>query len=148
MNMRYRKPRVALLVMIAASLAAIVSSVAGTVAVIETFFTHTRDPEPRSRRVFAFYKPRTLAEWAKESETLRARLRQMPPLMTEGLWDAQIEAIRNLEQSFAEDRPWALIQMAMGFRAISMPPGPDRGVDSANADMLQRIDWMVTLLTV
>jgi hypothetical protein len=31
---------------------------------VETFFTHTRDPEPRSRRVFAFHKPRTLAEWA------------------------------------------------------------------------------------
>ena len=77
---------------------------------VETFFTHTRDPEPRSRRVFAFHKPRTLAEWAKESETLRARLRHMPLLMTEGLWDAQIEAIRNLEQSFAEDRPRALIQ--------------------------------------
>jgi type I site-specific restriction endonuclease len=47
---------------------------------VETFFTHTRDPEPRSRRVFAFRKPRTLAEWAKESDTLRARLRQMPPV--------------------------------------------------------------------
>jgi type I restriction enzyme R subunit len=81
---------------------------------VETFFTHARDPEPRSRRVFAFHKPRTLAEWAKESHTLRARLRQMPPLMTEGLWDAQIEAVQNLERSFAQDRPRALIQMATG----------------------------------
>jgi type I restriction enzyme R subunit len=90
---------------------------------VKTFFTHTRDPEPRSRRVFAFHKPRTLAEWAKKCETLRARLRQMPPLMTEGLWDAQIEAIQNLELSFAEDRPRALIQMATGsgktFTAVS-----------------------------
>ena len=47
----------------------------------------------------------------------------MPPLITEGLWDAQIEAIQNLEQSFAEDRPRALIQMATGsgktFTAVS-----------------------------
>lgn len=38
----------------------------------------------------------------------------MPPLDTEGLWPPQIEAIRNLEKSLAEDRPRALIQMATG----------------------------------
>ena len=81
---------------------------------VETFFTHTRDPEPRSRRTFAFHRPETLAEWAAEAQTLRARLRQMPPLITRGLWDAQIEAVQNLEQSFAGDRPRALIQMATG----------------------------------
>jgi type I restriction enzyme R subunit len=90
---------------------------------VETFFTNTRDPQPRSRPVFAFHQPGTLAMWAAEADTLRARLRQMPPLMTEGLWDAQIEAIQNLEQSFAEDRPHALIQMATGsgktFTAVS-----------------------------
>jgi type I restriction enzyme R subunit len=47
----------------------------------------------------------------------------MPPLKTDGLWDCQIEAIRNLEQSFAADRPRALIQMATGsgktFTAVS-----------------------------
>jgi type I restriction enzyme R subunit len=47
----------------------------------------------------------------------------MPPLITEGLWDAQIEAIQHLERSFAEDRPRALIQMATGsgktFTAVS-----------------------------
>jgi type I restriction enzyme R subunit len=36
---------------------------------IETFFTNGLDPEPRSRRVFAFHQPATLAEWASESET-------------------------------------------------------------------------------
>ena len=90
---------------------------------VETFFRDERDPEPRSRRVFAFHRPETLAEWAREAETLRARLRGMPPLITEGLWDAQIEAIHNLEQSFAQDRPRALIQMATGsgktFTAVS-----------------------------
>ena len=90
---------------------------------IETYFRDERDPEPRSRRVFAFHQPETLAEWAAEDRTLRDRLRRLPPLLTEGLWGAQIEAIQNLEQSFAADRPRALIQMATGsgktFTAVS-----------------------------
>ncbi len=31
---------------------------------VETFFTNRLDPQPRSRRVFAFHRPETLAEWA------------------------------------------------------------------------------------
>jgi len=38
----------------------------------------------------------------------------MPPLITGHLWLAQIEAIQNLEKSFAENRLRALIQMATG----------------------------------
>lgn len=81
---------------------------------VETFFTNGCNPEPRSRRTFAFHKPQTLAEWVKEPETLRARLRHLPPLITVGLWRAQIEAVQNVEQSLALDRPRALIQMATG----------------------------------
>jgi len=81
---------------------------------VETFFRDTRDPEPRSRRIFAFHKPETLYEWLSQSRTLREGLRSMPPLMTEGLRDCQIQAIKNLERSFAEARPRALIQMATG----------------------------------
>jgi type I restriction enzyme R subunit len=81
---------------------------------VETFFTDVRDPEPRSRRVFSFHRPDTLAEWAGRPDTLRARMRQMGPLITTGLWDAQVEAVRNLERSFALDHPRALIQMATG----------------------------------
>jgi len=33
---------------------------------VETFFRDNRDPEPRSRRVFAFHRPETLAEWIDE----------------------------------------------------------------------------------
>lgn len=80
----------------------------------ETFFRDARDPDYRSRRVFAFHRPETLKEWVEQSETLRSRLRQLPPLMTDGLRDCQIEAITNLEQSFAQAKPRALIQMATG----------------------------------
>jgi type I restriction enzyme R subunit len=89
----------------------------------ETFFRDIRDPDPRSRRVFAFHRPETLAEWAAEPLTLRARLQQLPPLNTTRLWSAQTEAITNLEHSFALSKPRALIQMATGsgktFTAIS-----------------------------
>lgn len=81
---------------------------------VETFFRDLRDPEPRSRRVFAFHRPDSLKEWLSQNDTLRARLMNMPPLITEGLRDCQIEAIQNLEKSFAEARPRALIQMASG----------------------------------
>jgi type I restriction enzyme, R subunit len=80
----------------------------------ETYFRDLRDPDCRSRRVFAFHKPETLHEWVHQEQTLRERLRVMPPLIKEGLRDCQVEAIENLEQSFAKSKPRALIQMASG----------------------------------
>jgi type I site-specific restriction endonuclease len=81
---------------------------------VETFFRDLRDPAPCSRRVFAFHNPETLNEWLSQGNTLRARLTNMPVLISEGLRDCQIEAIQNLEKSFTEARPRALIQMASG----------------------------------
>jgi type I restriction enzyme R subunit len=108
---------------------------------LETRFSSRLDPEPRSRRVFSFHQPATLAAWLAAAprvvphregqpsppealpSTLRYRLRVMPPLVTKGLWPAQERAIRNLEASLAADWPRALIQMATGsgktFTAIS-----------------------------
>ena len=90
---------------------------------VETYFRDERDPQPRSRRVFSFHRPETLADWAAEKETLRRRFQTYPPLNTSGLWKAQIEAIANLEASLAADKPRALIQMATGsgktFTAVS-----------------------------
>lgn len=80
----------------------------------ETFFCNQRDPKARSRRLFAFHRPETLHDWLRQPETLRARLRNMPPLETRGLRDCQIEAIQGLEYSLAEDKPRALIQLATG----------------------------------
>jgi len=84
---------------------------------VETFFRDDRDPSPRSRSVFTFHRPETLAEWAAEPDTLRSRLKAMPtahPLATGGMRECQVEAITGLEGSFAEDRPRALIHMATG----------------------------------
>ncbi|NWG39498.1 MAG: DEAD/DEAH box helicase family protein, partial [Hydrogenophilaceae bacterium] len=117
---------------------------------IETRFTNGLDPVPRSRPVFAFHKPELLADWlglasttsplakggpggisstaseppsSYQAATFLARLQAMPPLKEEGLWPAQITAIRNLEKSLKENRPRALIQMATGsgktFTSIS-----------------------------
>jgi type I restriction enzyme, R subunit len=59
----------------------------------------------------------------KEDKTLRARLQDIPALPIEGLRDCQVTAITNLEKSFKEQRPKALIQMATGsgktFTAIT-----------------------------
>ncbi|MEO1497869.1 MAG: DEAD/DEAH box helicase family protein [Planctomycetota bacterium] len=83
---------------------------------VETRFTSTLDPEPRSREVFSFHRPEELLRLAKlgEAGQLRTKLTQLPELVTTRLWPPQIEAIENLERSLAEARPRALIQMATG----------------------------------
>jgi len=84
---------------------------------IETLFVNRRDPDYRSRRVFHFHQPETLFEWSQKTRTLRSKLQVIPekfPLITDHLWDAQIEAITSLEQSLSASRPRALIQMATG----------------------------------
>jgi type I restriction enzyme R subunit len=80
----------------------------------ETLFRDLRDPEPCSRRLFAFFKPETLKDYLSQEKTLRTGFRELPPLITQGLRDCQIEAIQKLEESFAQARPRALIQMASG----------------------------------
>jgi len=79
-----------------------------------TRFTDYHDPKPRSRPVFLFHRPETLLEWYGQNKTLRARLQELPDLDDTGLRPAQIRAIRNLEASFKDNRPKALIQMATG----------------------------------
>ena len=81
---------------------------------IVTRFTDGRDPRPRSREVFTFHRPETMAEWLSQPASLRGRLQGMPPLNHAGLRDCQIRAIENLELSFKDDRPRALVQMATG----------------------------------
>jgi type I site-specific restriction endonuclease len=80
----------------------------------ETHFADLRDPDWRSRRVFAFHRPETLKAWISNEDTLRDKLRLLPDLHRGGLWQCQFEAITNLEKSLADNRPRALIQMATG----------------------------------
>lgn len=79
-----------------------------------THFTDYRDPKPRARTTFTFHKPETFREWQKRGGTLRSGLKNLPVLPTSGLRDCQINAINNLEKSFKDNRPRALIQMATG----------------------------------
>ncbi|MGL4401859.1 MAG: DEAD/DEAH box helicase family protein [Luteolibacter sp.] len=81
---------------------------------IETNFRDQRDPDSRSRPVFAFHAPEHLLELVQQPDTLRARLRQFPALNTVPLRECQIDAVASLEKSLAANRPRALIQMATG----------------------------------
>jgi type I restriction enzyme R subunit len=45
-----------------------------------TYFTNGLDPIPRSRQVFNFARPETLAEWIVQPAQLRARLKRLPAL--------------------------------------------------------------------
>jgi type I restriction enzyme R subunit len=80
----------------------------------KTRFTDFRDPKPRARQVFSFQRPETLKEWLSSPKDLRARLHDIPVLDEKGLRLCQIKAIRNLDKSFKENYPRALIQMATG----------------------------------
>ncbi|HPA82635.1 MAG TPA: DEAD/DEAH box helicase family protein, partial [Thermoanaerobaculales bacterium] len=103
-----------------------------------TMFSNGFDPHPRSRRIFQFHRPTTLAEWLRmdtldawvrstlpdggfftgaddtKPSSLRSRLQTLPPLQPSFLYPNQIKAVTNLDQSLKEDRPRALIQMATG----------------------------------
>lgn len=79
-----------------------------------TRFTDFNDPKPRARQTFSFQRPETFKEWLSAPKSLRARLHDIPGIDEKGLRDCQIKAIRNLEKSFKENYPRALIQMATG----------------------------------
>lgn len=94
-------------------------------------FTDNLDPAPRSREIFHFFKPETLAAWAAQPplpsgspSTLRRRLaEQMPALPERNLRGCQISAVTGLEKSLALNKPRALVHMATGagktFTAIT-----------------------------
>ncbi|WP_171151480.1 DEAD/DEAH box helicase family protein [Flexivirga aerilata] len=86
----------------------------------ETHFTNGYDPDARSRQLFAFPQPATLARIirdaeAEDSPTWRAKVRHLPELDMTSLRPAQITAINGVEHSLAAqhfDR--SLVQMATG----------------------------------
>ncbi|MFI3197468.1 MAG: type I restriction-modification enzyme R subunit C-terminal domain-containing protein [Methylococcaceae bacterium] len=87
-------------------------------------FTNGRDPIPRSRELFHFFKPEQLGLWLAQPDTLRRRLaEQMPVLPERNLRNCQVSAVTGLEKSLAQNKPRALVHMATGagktFTAIT-----------------------------
>lgn len=78
-------------------------------------FTDYEDEDYRSREIFDFHTPDELEILLKAGSTLRNRLKHdFPMLDTHGFRDCQIKAVNNLEKSFSDNKPKALIQMATG----------------------------------
>ena len=88
-----------------------------------TRFTDYQDIKCRSRTVFSFHRPETLWMLLNAQDTVRNNLKRLPPFDVTGFRDCQIRAINNLDHSFANNRPKALVQMATGagktFTAIT-----------------------------
>lgn len=88
-----------------------------------TRFTDYNDEKYRSRTVFTFHRPETLAALTNQSDTIRNNMKHFPEFDGTGFRKCQITAIENLDRSFADNRPKALVQMATGagktFTAIT-----------------------------
>ena len=86
-------------------------------------FTDYDDIKYRSRSVFSFHRPETLQTLLDAPDTVRNNMKSFPPLDKKGFRKCQIKAINNLDASFADNRPKALVQMATGagktFTAIT-----------------------------
>ena len=86
-------------------------------------FTDYDDIKYRSRSVFSFHRPDTLKALEALPDTVRNNMKHFPALDESGFRKCQIKAINNLDQSFADNRPKALVQMATGagktFTAIT-----------------------------
>ena len=59
---------------------------------VETLFRDMRDPNSRSRNVFAFHRPEALLATLQQGTSLRGRLAHPAFLVTHGLRDCQVEA--------------------------------------------------------
>ena len=88
-----------------------------------TRFTDYNDIKYRSRRIFSFHRPETLHALLSSKDTIRNNMKHFPAFDTTGFRKCQITAIKNLDASFADNRPRALMQMATGagktFTAIT-----------------------------
>lgn len=96
---------------------------------IITNFTDLKDPDYRTRSIYQIFQPQYLQYLIQDFEdfnpgkTLRKRLMDFGDLKEDGFRKCQINAIKNLEQSFGRHNQRALIQMATGagktFTAIT-----------------------------
>ncbi|MGN5381022.1 DEAD/DEAH box helicase family protein [Streptomyces lasalocidi] len=89
-------------------------------------FRDDLDPDSRTRDVYSFHQPETIARWIREAEadaaapTYRARIRARLPKLDPAevaagrLRPAQFEAVQGLEESLRRGDQRSLIQMATG----------------------------------
>ena len=88
-----------------------------------TRFTDYEDYKYRSRSVFSFHRPETLQALLAQPDTIRNNMKRFPAFDSTGFRKCQIVALENLDESFADNRPTALVQMATGagktFTAIT-----------------------------
>lgn len=88
-----------------------------------TRFTDYDDIKFRSRTVFSFHRPETLQALMAQPNTVRNNMKRFPAFDKTGFRSCQITAIENLDNSFANNKPKALVQMATGagktFTAIT-----------------------------
>ncbi|MFB6705754.1 DEAD/DEAH box helicase family protein [Streptomyces sp. NPDC056333] len=89
-------------------------------------FRNAQDPDSRTRSIFSFPRPETVARWMREAEanrgapTYRARLRSELPALdpvevaSGRLRPAQFDAVNGLEAALRRNSPRSLIQMATG----------------------------------
>ncbi|MEU1921096.1 DEAD/DEAH box helicase family protein [Streptomyces albogriseolus] len=89
-------------------------------------FRNDLDPDSRTRDVYSFHQPETIARWIREAEadaaapTYRARIRERLPKLDPAevaagrLRPAQFEAVHGLEESLRRGDQRSLIQMATG----------------------------------
>ena len=94
-------------------------------------FTDNADPAPRSREIFHFFKPETLAAWLAQprypvgDKATYAAVWPNKCLRSPGnLRDCQISAVTGLEKSLAQNKPRALIHTWPPVPAKPLPPLP------------------------
>ena len=88
-----------------------------------TRFTDYHDLKYRSREIFSFHRPETLKRLLAQQDTIRNNMKHFPELDETGFRKCQVSAIKKLDDSFANNKPRALVQMATGagktFTAIT-----------------------------
>ena len=77
-------------------------------------FTDYDDIKYCARTVFSFHQPETLQALLQQPDTIRNNMKHFPAFDTTGFRKCQITAIENLDKSFSENHPRALVQMATG----------------------------------
>lgn len=103
---------------------------------IETRFTNGLDPVPRSRPVFAFHKPETLADWLADTNTVR-------PELVEGRTDqSRVRSAHQGEPLNVAEVPgtYSVIPATFLARLQHMPPLKEEGLWPAQITAIHNLE--------